>query len=132
MAFRSSRISGGLKTVWCVDVDGEPTYQNNPPNLDDLVRRYHLVYYRDLCPVCQTCHEGRRWLMISTSNPLAGPNVPYAQVIAGLTYQPYDIDEWTTALRCCEILSPRSEAVQYGGGMTRAPRFHQEEANSHA
>lgn len=129
MAFKSARNNGGLKAFWFVDVDGEPTYQNSPPDLDGLVRRHHAVYYRDLCPVCHVCYEGRRWIKITRSESSAAPPTPTTQVMAGLSYQPDDIDEWTTALRCCEALSPETKPARSAPAQARSRRIHHADAN---
>ncbi|KAK4031940.1 hypothetical protein C8A01DRAFT_41619 [Parachaetomium inaequale] len=46
LTYRSA--NGLFKLFWCVQVDGESYYQHQPPNLEDLSRRYHLVYFPDL------------------------------------------------------------------------------------
>ncbi|KAK3298493.1 uncharacterized protein B0H64DRAFT_370967 [Chaetomium fimeti] len=40
--------NGWLKVFWCVQIDGESNYIDQPPDLQELSRRYHLVYFPDL------------------------------------------------------------------------------------
>ncbi|KAL2142530.1 hypothetical protein VTI28DRAFT_1087 [Corynascus sepedonium] len=46
LTYRSN--TGLLRVLWCVQIDGESSYHYQPPNLADLSRRYHLVYFPDL------------------------------------------------------------------------------------
>jgi hypothetical protein len=46
MGYRSA--DGWLKTFWCVQVDGESSYQYETPNWEELSSRYDLVYFPDM------------------------------------------------------------------------------------
>jgi hypothetical protein len=43
MTYKSA--DGWLRTFWCVRIDGESQYQYEPPKLEQLSRKYHLIYF---------------------------------------------------------------------------------------
>ncbi|KAH6630393.1 hypothetical protein B0J18DRAFT_100815 [Chaetomium sp. MPI-SDFR-AT-0129] len=40
-------VHGYFKVIWCVQIEGQSHYQYQPPNLEELARHYHLLYFPD-------------------------------------------------------------------------------------